>query len=156
MVEKKRNEESKHLIILWANVMLLATETAMFAAVWRWFYAADFKRRYVPGEDWLLIGMYLFFLALFVRGLNAHRIGYLRITEMWISQMIAAVLTSVVTYGELCIAAGTYVNGLPLIGLDVAEGFLLLGWIYLARVLYLSLYPPRVCWSFTGRSIPAS
>lgn len=50
MVEKKRNEESKHLIILWANVMLLATETAMFAAVWRWFYAADFKRRYVPGE----------------------------------------------------------------------------------------------------------
>lgn len=154
MVEKKRNEESKHLIILWANVMLLATETAMFAAVWRWFYAADFKRRYVPGEDWLLIGMYLFFLALFVRGLNAHRIGYLRITEMWISQMIAAVLTSVVTYGELCIAAGTYVNGLPLIGLDVAEGFLLLGWIYLARVLYLSLYPPQSMLVIYGEIYP--
>lgn len=154
MVENRRNEENKHLIILWANVLLLATETAMFAAVWRWFYAPGVKERFFPYEDRILIGMYLLLLVLFVRGLNAHRIGYLRITEMWISQMIAAALTSVVIYGELCIAAGEYVNGFPLFLLDVAEGFLLLGWIYLARIIYLSLYPPKSMLVIYGKTCP--
>jgi len=154
MVEKKRNEENKHLIILWANVLLLATETAMFVGVWRWFYAPGVEDRFVLYEERLLIGMYLLLLVLFVRGLNAHRIGYLRITEMWISQMIAAALTSAVIYVEICIVAGEYVNGLPLIGLDVAEGFLLLGWIYLARVLYLSLYPPQSMLVIYGKTYP--
>lgn len=154
MVEKKRNEENKHLIILWANVLLLATETAMFAGVWRWFYAPGVEDRFVLYEERLLIGMYLLLLVLFVRGLNAHRIGYLRITEMWISQMIAAALTSAVIYVEICIVAGEYVNGLPLIGLDVAEGFLLLGWIYLARIIYLSLYPPQSMLVIYGKTYP--
>ena len=105
----------------------------MFAAVWRWFYAADFKRRAYWGG--LASDRYVsVFPGSLCPGLKrpSDRLSPDHGDVDFSDDRCSA--TSVVTYGEPSAWAGTWsVNGLPLIGLDVAEGFLLLGWIYLAK-----------------------
>ena len=75
--------------------------------------------------------------------MNGQNIGYLRITEMWLSQILAICLGTVVIYIEICVFARGYMNPVPLLGMAGAEALVVLICVYAIRVIYLKLYPPK-------------
>lgn len=126
-----------------ANFILLLLETVLFAMVWIMYYLPASKDPLSISDNVIVIGLYMLLQFMFVRGLGGNRIGYRRIIEMWLSQTIALILTSIVIYAEICIIARGYVSFWPLVVIDTVEVLFVLVWIYLVRVLYLQLYPPR-------------
>lgn len=126
-----------------ANFILLLLETVLFAMVWIMYYLPASKDPLSISDNVIVIGLYMLLQFMFVRGLGGNRIGYRRIIEMWLSQTIALILTSIVIYAEICIIARGYVSFWPLVVIDTVEVLFVLVWIYLVRMLYLQLYPPR-------------
>lgn len=126
-----------------ANFILLLLETVLFAMVWIMYYLPASKDPLSVSDNVIVIGLYMLLQFMFVRGLGGNRIGYRRIIEMWLSQTIALILTSIVIYAEICIIARGYVSFWPLVVIDTVEVLFVLVWIYLVRMLYLQLYPPR-------------
>lgn len=126
-----------------ANFILLLLETVLFAMVWIMYYLPASKDPLSVSDNVIVIGLYMLLQFMFVRGLGGNRIGYRRIIEMWLSQTIALILTSIVIYAEICITSRGYVSFWPLVVIDTVEVLFVLVWIYLVRVLYLQLYPPR-------------
>ena len=142
-MKRRTGRDFKHLVMFGANFTLLLLETVLFATVWIVYYLPVIKDPLSPLENAIVIGLYMLLQFMFVRGLGGNRIGYRRIIEMWLSQTIALILTSIVIYAEICIIARGYVIFWPLAAIDIVEVFFVLAWIYIVRVAYLQLYPPR-------------
>lgn len=142
-MQKQAGKEYKHLVMFGANLILLLLEAGLFAGVWILCYLPEVSASFFRYGNFIVVGMYTLILFLFVHAMNGNRIGYLRITEMWLSQVIALAAATVVIYAQICLIAGTYVSPLPLVVMDAGLAVLLLFWIYLVRVIYLRLYPPR-------------
>lgn len=142
-MRKQAGEEYKHLVMFGANFILLLLEAGLFTGVWVVCYLPAVSASFFRYESAIVVGMFALLLFMFVHGMNGNRIGYLRITEMWLSQMIALLFASAVIYAQICLIAGAYVSWRPLAVMDVVLAVFVLGWIYLMRVIYLRLYPPR-------------
>ncbi len=142
-MKKLAKEEYKHLFTIVSNFILLCIETAMFAVVWLECCFPSIEQPSFSYENIIMIGMYALFMFMFVRGMNGQNIGYLRITEMWLSQILAICLGTVVIYIEICVFARGYMNPVPLLGMAGAEALVVLICVYVIRVIYLKLYPPK-------------
>ena len=142
-MEKQAERDIKHLVMFGANFILLLLETTMFVVVWTLYYLPGLREFFTLAGNVIIIGLYMLLQFMFVRGLGGNRIGYLRIIEMWLSQTIALILTSIVIYAEIFMIAGKFVTFWPLVVMDMVEVIFVLFWIYLVRVLYLRLYPPK-------------
>ena len=141
----RRRERYKHLLNLCANFILLLSETAMFAWVWYQLYVPSF-----PPEDqfwrrgnWAVIGIYAMVLFFFSRTFGAYRIGYLRITDICLSQILSILFANAIEYFQICMIANDYVNVGNILLLTVAEMAVVLPSVYVVRYFYVRLYPPR-------------
>ena len=115
-MKKLAKEEYKHLFTIVSNFILLCIETAMFAVVWLECYFPSIEQPSFSYENIIMIGMYALFMFMFVRGMNGQNIGYLRITEMWLSQILAICLGTVVIYIEICVCGGRGCQGVSKVG----------------------------------------
>lgn len=141
----RRRERYKHLLNLCADAVLLLMEAAMFAIVWYQLYVPSF-----PPEDqfwrrgnWAVIGIYAIVLFFFTRTFGGYRIGYLRITDIWLSQTLGLLFANVIEYFQICMIANDYVNVTPILVLTAGEIAVILPFVFAVRYFYVRLYPPR-------------
>lgn len=141
----RRRERYKHLLNLCANFMILLAETAMFAWVWYQLYVPSFPKsdQFWRRGNWAVIGIYALVLFFFTRTFGGYRIGYLRITDICLSQILAILFANGIEYFQICMIANDYVNAGPLLLLTVAELAAVLPSVYVVRYFYVRLYPPR-------------
>ena len=84
----RKRERYKHLLNLFANFLMLVAETAMFAFIWYKMYVPDLEHKFWNRGNWAVIGMYALVLFFFIRTFGGYRIGYLRITDICLSQIL--------------------------------------------------------------------
>ena len=87
----RKREQYKHLLNLTANYMMLAMETAMFAYTWYVIYYPMLAKANRPWHrgNWAVIGIYALIMYFFTRTFGGYRIGYLRITDICLSQILS-------------------------------------------------------------------
>lgn len=141
----RRRDRYKHLLNLCANFVMLVMEAAMFALVWYQLYVPN-----LPKEDqfwrrgnWAVIGIYAMILFFFIRTFGGYRIGYLRISDICLSQILGILFANIIEYIQICMIANDYVNVGPIFLLTVAEIALILPGVFVVRYFYVRLYPPR-------------
>lgn len=138
-------EKYKHLLNFTANVITLMVEALMFGWVWYVYYmpmldkANSFHRR----GNWAVIGMYVLFVFFFTKVFGGYRIGYMRVSDIILSQILAVLLSLVVGYLEICLVANDYLTPRPLVLMTLAEILFIVPWVILVRKGYQHLYPPR-------------
>lgn len=137
----RTKEQYKHLLNYGANLISLAVEGVMFAYIWYSAYepAYGFYRR----GNWAIIGMYVLIIFFFTKVFGGYNIGYMRITDVALSHVLAIFLSGIVGYLQLCLICRDYVSPKPMLGVMAAEVIFILPWIYIVRKLYARLYPPR-------------
>ncbi|MCI5874703.1 MAG: sugar transferase [Clostridiales bacterium] len=137
----KTKEQYKHLLNYGANLISLAVEGLAFAYIWYTVYeeAYGFYRR----GNWAVIGMYVLIIFFFTKVFGGYNIGYMRMTDIALSHVLAILLSGVVGYLELCLITRDYVSPKPILGVMAVEVIFILPWIYIIRKLYARLYPPR-------------
>lgn len=90
-----------------------------------------------------MIGMYVLFVFFFTKIFGGYRIGYMRISDIILSQILAVVLAMIVAYFEICLVANDYLPPQPLLLMTVTEIIFIVPWVVLVRKAYTRLYPPR-------------
>ena len=81
----RKRERYKHLLNLFANFVMLVAETAMFAFIWYKMYVPELEDKFWNRGNWAVIGMYALVLFFFIRTFGGYRIGYLRITDLFVA-----------------------------------------------------------------------
>ncbi|GFI33292.1 MAG: sugar transferase [Lachnospiraceae bacterium] len=141
----RKREQYKHLLNLTANYMMLAMETAMFAYTWYVIYYPMLAKANRPWHrgNWAVIGIYALIMYFFTRTFGGYRIGYLRITDICLSQILSIFCANGVGYLQVCLVANDYMPVHPLAMLTFAQYLVILPGVYLVRFIYTRLYPPR-------------
>ena len=103
-------DKYKHLLNFTANIISLAVEAAMFGWVWYMLYIPmlDKANTFFNRGNWAVIGMYVLFVFFFTKIFGGYRIGYMRISDIILSQILAVILAMIVAYFEICLVANDY------------------------------------------------
>ena len=138
-------DKYKHLLNFAANIISLAVEACMFGWVWYMLYIPmlDKANTFFNRGNWAVIGMYVLFVFFFTKIFGGYRIGYMRISDIILSQILAVVLAMIVAYFEICLVANDYLPPQPLLLMTVTEIIFIVPWVILVRKAYTRLYPPR-------------
>lgn len=138
-------EKYKHLLNFIANVITLAMEAALFGWTWYVMYVPmlDKANALFRRGNWAVIGMYALFVFFFTKVFGGYRIGYMRLSDIILSQVLAVILAMVVSYFEICLVANDYLSPRPLFLMTLTEIVLIIPWVILVRKAYQHLYPPR-------------
>lgn len=138
------NERYKHLVNYVANLITILVEAAAFAYIWYAVY-----RPSLPGEfffrrgNWAVVGMYTLVIFFFTRIFGGYKIGYMRITDIVLSHVLAIVLSAGVGYIELCLISRDYLTPVPISVMAVGEVLFIIPWVFFIRYVYARMYPPR-------------
>ena len=110
-------DKYKHLLNFAANIISLAVEACMFGWVWYMLYIPmlDKANTFFNRGNWAVIGMYVLFVFFFTKIFGGYRIGYMRISDIILSQILAVVLAMIVAYFEICLVANDYLPPQPLL-----------------------------------------
>lgn len=133
------------MLNLFANMIMLMIEAVMFGYLWYQVYTPMLHKasRFWNRGNWAVIGMYVLIMYFFTRTYGGYRIGYLRITDICLSQILAIFSANVVGYIQVCMIANDYMPIHPMAALMGAELLVILPGVYLVRFIYTRLYPPR-------------
>lgn len=138
-------EKYKHLLNFAANVITLGVQGFMFGWVWYSLYVPmiDKANALYRRGNWAVIGMYVLFAFFFTKVFGGYRIGYMRVSDIILSQILAVILAMVVSYLEICLVANDYLTPTPLVLMTLTEILFIIPWVILVRKWYQHLYPPR-------------
>lgn len=93
--------------------------------------------------NWAVVGMFVLITFFFTKTLGGYKAGYLRISDICLSQILAVFLSSIVQYFEICLVGNDYFPWQPLAVAALAQILFIVPWVYFIRYLFVRLYPPR-------------
>lgn len=152
----KKREQYKHLLNGMAGVVLLVVQALLFSYIWYQIYIPEIKveDRFWNRGNWAVIGMYVLLMFFFTHIFGGYKIGYLRITDICLSNVLAIVCVNIVEYFQLCMITNDYLPIEPLIGLAVVEVIIIIPYVYIIRWIYVHMYPPRKMIVVYGQYLP--
>lgn len=136
-------ERYKHLLNFGANLISILVEGFIFGYIWYTYYSETIFLPFYRRGNWAVIGFYVLIIFFFTQVFGGYNIGYMRMTDIALSHILAILLSGVAAYFEICMIARDYVNPEPVLGMMAAEIIFILPWIFIVRKVYGRLYPPR-------------
>lgn len=133
----------KRLISVAAAIMLLGMLTAVFGYIWYKFYSEKIVLPFYRRGNWALIAIYTVMMAVFFKAYGGFKLGYLKKTDMFYSQMISIICVNFITYFLVSLIGRNFMYGMPIVFMTAADILLLGVWTFISGKLYFMLYPPR-------------
>ncbi len=143
----EKREQYKRLIMFTSSAIILLLQTAIFAFVWFRYYAytgameTEFFRR----GNYVIIGLYALMLYLFYKLYGGFKVGYLRVFDVLLSQVLSVLGVNAITYLQLClIGHWRFLEHIaPMIAMTAIDLVAVIIWMVFARWIYAQIYPPR-------------
>ena len=108
---------------------------------WRKFYGGD--DMFTRYGKYVLAGVYAILAFVLFNNFESLRFGYLRLTDVVVSQYIAIVLLNFITYWQLCLIDNHVINPLPMLELTVIDFVIAIALPYVYSVIYHRIYGPH-------------
>ena len=113
-------------------------------------YYFFFRRGYGEGTfpaylgygKYVLSGVYALLCFVLFQNFEGFKFGYLRLSDVLISQAIALILANFITYWQLCLIANRVISPVPMLILCVVDLVIALGCCWIYSVIYHRLYRP--------------
>ena len=140
-------ERYKRLYSFASSLLVVAIQTAAFAYVWYTYYntrgviGSPFWRR----GNWVMIMLYALIIFLFSKLFSAFKVGYMRLLDVIISQILSVLFTNFITYLQLLLIGHWKFtrHSLPMVCLTLFNLVVVIIWTLIARKLYILLYPTK-------------
>lgn len=138
-----RKEQYKRILNYTANLLILVIQGMMFAYIWYTTYLNNIRDTFFWNKgNWAVVGMYLLIIFFFTKVLGGYNVSYLRITDVFLSQILAIIASNMVGYLQICIVGRDYMQVRPMVMLTIAELGVILPVIYVFRYFFTRFYPP--------------
>ncbi len=131
----------KHLLNFCANLVTLGVEVALFAFIWYSYYSGEEVPLFFRRGNWAVIGIYALVVFLVTKAMNGYKIGYLQLLDMWLSNVLAIILSGFVGYVLVNIVWRDYKTPQPILWMVAVQIIFVIPWIYLIRKVYGLIYP---------------
>lgn len=139
----KNKDAFRRVVSLLAEIVLVGLYTAGFAYVWYTQYSNAIDAPFYRRGNWVTILIYVVLVLLFGRAFGGMKIGYLRRSDMFYSQLLSILCVNVLTYFQISLINRDFLPPLPMVFLTIAEAIVLPLWILGSNKIYFLLYPPR-------------
>ncbi len=130
-----------------ASTIILAAQTGVFAYSWFVYYGQKevIRRDYYFWGNVVAIAQYALILLLFYKVFGAFKVGYLRIMDVLLSQVISLLCTNAFIYLEMNLIAmwkfGEHLA--PMFTITAVDLLITVVWVFFVRWIYVRIYPPR-------------
>lgn len=138
-----KKDQYKRLITFASAVLLMAMLISAFGIVWYEFYSEAIMLPFYRRGNWVLIGIYTVMLFVFFKAYGGFRVGYLKRTDAFYSQMISIFCVNVISYFLISLIGRHFMNVIPIVIMTVIDFFFIGLWTYLTGEMYFVIYPPR-------------
>ena len=139
----KKREKFKRLINFLEGFVILAAHTVLFAFVWYGSYVKQLDIPVFRRGDWAVIGVYALILFLLTHLYGGFKIGYLRLMDVLYSQILSLICANVVAYIQVVLISREYLSSVPILKMTIVQIAIILLWVFICKLIYAALYPPR-------------
>lgn len=136
------NDDFKKIISFFASSVLTSMLSLAFAVIWYGFYSDTIILPFYRKGNWLVIGIYITIMVLFMKVYNGYSISFLRRRESLISQIIAMLGVNTLTYLQVSLIGRHFMNVYPFLVLSSADFLIISLWTLIFTNLYRKLCPP--------------
>ena len=142
-----RREKYKRLIMFLASVLVIGLQTLNFAYVWftQYNFRSVIGSTYWRRGHWALFALYALIVFIVSRLFGALKVGYMRMLDVIISQILSVICTNIIAYIQLALIGRWRFmdNGVPMVYLTLVNLAVVLFWAAAVRWMYVNIYPPR-------------
>ncbi|TCL59458.1 exopolysaccharide biosynthesis polyprenyl glycosylphosphotransferase [Kineothrix alysoides] len=141
----KRLESMKRIIILQLSLLGLCLQTAVYAYFWfeSYYPLVLLKLKFYINGHILIIGIYFVLLFFFTNTYGGLKIGYLKHSEVFFSQIFSFLAVNVISYFQISLMRNWLAPIGPMLQVTAIQ-FVISGvWTYFCNTFYRSVFPPR-------------
>ena len=143
----RRFESLKRLIILQLSFIGLIIHTAVYAYFWFQKYYPYLlyhgKTKFFRNGHLLIILIYFVLLFFFAGMYGALKIGYLKPTDVFISEVFSLLFVNVISYFQISLMANWVVEVAPIAEVMLIQTLISAVWVYVCNACYYKAFPPR-------------
>lgn len=138
-----KRDQYKRLFSFGASIILLGFLTVFFAFIWYRYYSETIILPYYRRGNWVVIAIYTILTMIFFKAYGGFKVGYLKKTDMFYSQMLSIICVNIITYFQISLIGRDFMRGFPIVYLTVAELVFIFFWNAFIDRIYFLIYPPR-------------
>jgi exopolysaccharide biosynthesis polyprenyl glycosylphosphotransferase len=142
-MNRNRLDGAKGTIRALEGILEVAVLTIVYYILWRKGYDRGVFPNYFGNGKYVLAGVYALLVVVLFNNFEGFRFGYLRLSEVIISQWIAVVIANFITFWQLCLIANVVISPVPILMLTVLDGVIVFVCCYIYVFLYHKLYAPK-------------
>lgn len=146
----RQNEKYKRLVKLLFSLVQISLLVSLYSFLWVGYYNKVILYPFFRRGNWMVIFIYMVLLAFFMQLYGGFKVGYLRKGNLIYSQILSAFFTNVITYLQIAVLNKAFMSPLPLVGLLIVQGVVVVIWTTAFQWIYSSLFPPRRMLLITG------
>lgn len=143
----RRFESLKRLVILQLSFIGLIIHTAVYAYFWFQKYYPYLlyhgKAKFFRNGHLLIILIYFVLLFFFASMYGALKIGYLKPTDVFISEVFSLLFVNVISYFQISLMANWVVEVRPIAEVMLIQTIISAVWVYVCNACYYKAFPPR-------------
>ena len=120
------------------------------------FWSDDYNNLHILSAfngygHWIIIAIYAVLTMVILSAFDGLLFGYLRISDMLLSQSLCMLIVNFVTYWQLCLIGDALLPVLPMVKLMVADVVLIVACVFLYTWVYHKIYAPKKMAMVIGR-----
>lgn len=143
----KQRESRKRAVILLLSLAGLCLQGAVYAYVWLVEYypylAGLGKVNYYKNGHIIIIGIYFILLFFFENTYGGLKIGYLKASEIFFSQIFSLLAVNVISYAQIMLLRNWIVPAAPILAVFVIQLAVSGIWTLFCNSFYRRFFPPR-------------
>lgn len=143
----KRTEALKRLVILQLSFIGLLIHTAIYAYFWFEDYYPYLhlhgKANFFFKGHVLIILIYFVLLFFFASTYGVLKIGYLKPTDVFISEFFSLLFANVISYFQISLMANWVVKVKPIVTAMIIQTLFSIVWVFVCNTCYFKAFPPR-------------
>lgn len=142
-MNRKKLDGVKHMIRSIEGVFEIAILALSYYLVWRHIYDEGVFPAYYGYGKYVLAGVYALLTLVLFRNFDGFKFGYMKLTDVIISQCIAMVLGNFITFWQLCLIANQMISPVPILLLTLIDTAVIFVCCYVYTLIYHHLYVPK-------------
>lgn len=139
----KSNEQFKKILRTMLKILLIFSQTAVFAYVWLNQYNEFITEPFFRKGNWFFYLVYMIIFALFLSAFDALKYGVYRKTNLITAQILATLATLFIIYLQIVLLSYEFVSPLPLLFGLVLDIILILAITIGGNWLLKKLFPAK-------------
>ena len=142
-MKKHRIEGVKGVLRTLSGAFELLLLSYIYYYVWRHGYESGTFPAYLGNGKYILAGVYCLLSTVLIVNFEGFRFGYLRMSDIIISQVIALFIGNFITYWQLCLIANKVISAIPMLCVMVADVVIVFVCAVAYNALYHHIYMPK-------------